>query len=50
MKIGVFLSTRTPQEGGGYTITEEIFINFLREIKKINKSFFFFINNYKKKK
>jgi glycosyltransferase involved in cell wall biosynthesis len=50
MKIGVFLSTRTPQEGGGYTITEEIFINFLREIKKINKSFFFLINNDNKKK
>ena len=24
MKIGVFLTKRKPQEGGGYTITEEL--------------------------
>ena len=45
MKIGIFLSKRKPEEGGGYTITEEIFANFLKKIKKNKKKFFFLINN-----
>ena len=33
MKIGVFLTKRKPQEGGGYTITEEI-IKFFSKFNK----------------
>ena len=44
MKIGVFLSKRKPQEGGGYTITEELVNSLIKLIhsKKYNNNFFFF--------
>ena len=43
MKIGVFLTKRKPQEGGGYTITEELLNSLVNLInfKKLNDSFFF---------
>lgn len=47
MKIGVFVSKRKSFEGGGYTITEEIFNALINEISslKINKKFFFLVSN-----
>ena len=47
MKYGVFLSKRKPEEGGGYTITEELFNSLIKLIrrKKYNANFFFLISN-----
>ena len=47
MKIGVFLTKRKPQEGGGYTITEELLNSLVNLInfKKLNDSFFFLVSN-----
>ena len=47
MKIGVFLSKRGSSEGGGYTITNEIFetlISYLNK-KNLQKNFFFIVRN-----
>ena len=53
MKIGIFISGRFPEEGGGYTITYDIFNQLIKTIK--NKKNFIFIllndnNNYLKNK
>lgn len=53
MRIGIFISGRQPEEGGGYTITYEIFNQLINKIR--NKKKFIFIllndkNNYLKKK
>ena len=53
MRIGIFISGRQPEEGGGYTITYEIFNQLISKIR--NKKKFIFIllndkNNYFKKK
>ena len=47
MKIGVFLTKKKPQEGGGYTITEELLNSLVNLInfKKLNDSFFFLVSN-----
>ena len=52
MRIGIFISGRQPEEGGGYTITYEIFNQLINKIR--NKKKFIFIllndkNNYLKK-
>lgn len=48
MKIGIFLSARKPTDGGGYTITKDLFDTILKIYPK--KNFFFVIrgneNNY----
>lgn len=43
MRIGIFLSSRKPQEGGGYTITYDIFKSLLKNIKNKDKNQFIFI-------
>ena len=53
VRIGIFISGRQPEEGGGYTITYEIFNQLINKIR--NKKKFIFIllndkNNYLKKK
>jgi glycosyltransferase involved in cell wall biosynthesis len=53
VRIGIFISGRQPEEGGGYTITYEIFNQLINKIR--NKKKFIFIllndkNNYFKKK
>jgi hypothetical protein len=53
VKIGIFISGRFPEEGGGYTITYDIFNQLIKTIK--NKKNFIFIllndnNNYLKNK
>ena len=53
MRIGIFISGRQPEEGGGYTITYDIFNQLIKKIK--NKKNFIFIllndnNNYLKNK
>ena len=53
MNIGIFISGRQPEEGGGYTITYDIFNQLIKKIK--NKKNFIFIllndnNNYLKNK
>lgn len=48
MKIGIFLSARKPTDGGGYTITKDLFDSILKIYPK--KNFYFIIrgigNNY----
>lgn len=53
MKIGIFISGRFSEDGGGYTITYDIFNQLIKTIK--NKKNFIFIllndnNNYLKNK
>lgn len=43
--IGVFLTKRNIGEGGGKTITDEIFFSFIRKLSKNNKNFIFLISN-----
>ena len=48
MKIGIFLSARKPTDGGGYTITKDLFDSIIKIYPK--KNFYFIIrgkkNNY----
>ena len=49
MKIGVFLTKRKPQEGGGYTITEELLnslVNLINFKKNLTIVFFLVSNDY----
>ena len=41
MKIGIFLSARKPTDGGGYTITKDLFDAIIRYYP--NKNFYFII-------
>ena len=43
MRIGIFLSSRNPQEGGGYTITYDIFKSLFKNIKEKDKKQYIFI-------
>ena len=43
MRIGIFLSSRNPQEGGGYTITYDIFKSLFKNIKNEDKKQYIFI-------
>lgn len=43
MRIGIFLSSRNPQEGGGYTITYDIFKSLFNNIKNEDKKQYIFI-------
>ena len=43
MRVGIFLSSRNPQEGGGYTITYDIFKSLFKNIKEKNKKQYIFI-------
>jgi glycosyltransferase involved in cell wall biosynthesis len=43
MKTGIFISGRSPNEGGGYTITYDIFNNLVDRINENNKNNFYFI-------
>lgn len=43
MRIGIFLSSRNPKEGGGYTITYDIFKSLFKNIKDKDKSQYIFI-------
>jgi glycosyltransferase involved in cell wall biosynthesis len=43
VRIGIFLSSRDPQEGGGYTITDDIFKALLKNLKNKNKKKYIFI-------
>lgn len=53
MKIGIFISARKPEEGGGYTITYEIFNQLIKKIKNKKRFIFILLNdrdNYLKNK
>lgn len=53
MKIGIFISGRQPEEGGGYTITYEIFNQLVKKIRNKKKYIFILFNdknNYLKNK
>ena len=43
MRTGIFISGRNANEGGGYTITYDIFNNLVDRINKNNKDNFYFI-------
>lgn len=43
MRIGIFLSSRNPKEGGGYTITYDIFKSLFKNIKDKDKKQYIFI-------
>ena len=43
MRIGIFLSSRNPQEGGGFTITYDIFKSLFKSIKDKDKKKYIFI-------
>ena len=43
--IGVFLTKRNIGEGGGKTITDEIFFSFIKKLNKKDKNFIFLISN-----
>jgi glycosyltransferase involved in cell wall biosynthesis len=43
VRIGIFLSSRNPQEGGGYTITYDIFKSLFNNIKNEDKKQYIFI-------
>lgn len=43
--IGIFLTKRNPGEGGGKTITDEIFFSFVNKIKKNDKKYIFLVSN-----
>jgi len=43
VRIGIFLSSRNPKEGGGYTITYDIFKSLFKNIKDKDKSQYIFI-------
>jgi glycosyltransferase involved in cell wall biosynthesis len=46
VKIGIFLSSRKPQEGGGYTITYDIFKSLFKNIKDKNRYIFIIQNDF----
>ena len=46
MKIGIFLSSRNPREGGGYTITYDIFKSLFKNIKDKNRYIFIIQNDF----
>lgn len=46
MRIGIFLSSRNPQEGGGYTITYDIFKSLFKNIKDKNRYIFIIQNDF----
>jgi glycosyltransferase involved in cell wall biosynthesis len=43
VRIGIFLSSRNPKEGGGYTITYDIFKSLFKNIKDKDKKQYIFI-------
>ena len=43
--IGVFLTKRNQDEGGGKTITDEIFFSLIKKLNRNNKKFIFLISN-----
>jgi glycosyltransferase involved in cell wall biosynthesis len=43
VRIGIFLSSRNPKEGGGYTITYDIFKSLFKNIKDKDKNQYIFI-------
>jgi hypothetical protein len=46
VRIGIFLSSRNPQEGGGYTITYDIFKSLFKNIKVKNRYIFIIQNDF----
>ena len=48
MKLGVFISKRQSFEGGGYTITEELFNSLINEIdlKELMENSFLISNDF----
>ena len=46
VRIGIFLSSRNPQEGGGYTITYDIFKSLFKNIKDKNRYIFIIQNDF----
>lgn len=46
MKIGIFLSSRNSREGGGYTITYDIFKSLFKNIKDKNRYIFIIQNDF----
>ncbi len=43
--IGIFLTKRNVGEGGGKTITDEIFFSFVKQLKEGDKNYLFIISN-----
>jgi hypothetical protein len=46
VKIGIFLSSRNSREGGGYTITYDIFKSLFKNIKDKNRYIFIIQNDF----